>query len=585
MDTTILPSHFNWHFLASDTPKSRVLAEQTSLPPLLSQILLNRDISTPQQVEELFKASLHQLPDPTAMPDYQQAQDAIFKARDENQTVIIYGDYDADGLCGTALLVRLMKHLDINVIPFIPDRLADGYSLGPKTLKLAQDHDAKLIITVDNGTSAVTELAQLEAAGISVVVVDHHMPGAELPKCTALMNPWLLPRDENGNYPIFVQFCGAAVAFILAWGVLRSHHQQEQLSDKLRLFLTDLMGYAAIATISDVMPLRGANRAIVSSGLKRLPQSTFPGLAALAKSSMRSEELTATDIGFKLSPRINAAGRLFKADVSLQTLLANDVPTAERLVAELDALNEERKLLQATQVELLMGEAQRQHQDGAGAVFVGSCEAHFGVLGIVAAKISEQTGLPTFCWAECTPGVARGSARSPKGQSAEGLLKSVTHLLSKHGGHAAAAGFEFDPVNADAIQQALNEAVYSGGGVSKPNIDIDIEVSPAELTLPMVKRLNTLEPHGQAFSRPIFMCSNMRLAEAPRIVGQNQNVMQIKLERDGQMIAGIVFDIHERYKQLIANDIIDVVFIADLNHYRGRSTVQWQIKDLRSASN
>ena len=125
------------------------------------------------------------------------------------------------------------------------------------------------------------------------------------------------------------------------------------------------------------------------------------------------------------------------------------MPTAERLVAELDALNEERKLLQATQVELLMGEAQRQHQDGAGAVFVGSCEAHFGVLGIVAAKISEQTGLPTFCWAECTPGVARGSARSPKGQSAEGLLKSVTHLLSKHGGHAAAAGFEFDPVNAD----------------------------------------------------------------------------------------------------------------------------------------
>jgi single-stranded-DNA-specific exonuclease len=585
MDTTILPSQFNWHFLSGDNAKSQMLSKQLELPPLLAQILLNRNISTPEQATALFKASLSELPDPKLLPDYQQAQDAIFRARDEKHTVIIYGDYDADGLCGTALLVRLMKHLDIKVIPFIPDRLADGYSLGPKTLKLAQDNDAKLIITVDNGTSAVEELAQLAAAGIEVVVVDHHMPGDKIPECTALMNPWLLPRDEDGNYPYFVEFCGTAVAFILAWGVLRAHHQQDHLSDKLREFLMDLMCYAAIATISDVMPLRGPNRALVKRGLERLPQSRFPGLAALAKSSMRGQNLTATDIGFALSPRINAAGRLFQADVSLQALLADDVPTAERLVARLDELNEERKLLQATQVEMLMGEAQRQHQDGAGVIFVGNCDAHFGVLGIVAAKIAEQTGLPTFCWAECTPGVARGSARSPEGLSAEKLLKSASHLLGKHGGHAAAAGFEFDPVNAAAISEALNASANNVGGVSKANIKIDAEVSPGELPKRLVQQFDSLEPHGKGFREPVFMCSGLTLVTAPRIVGKNSNVMQFKFERDGQVVPGIAFYITESYKLLNAGDILDVVFTTNINHFRGQSTVQWMVKDLRSSSN
>lgn len=583
MDTAILPSHYNWHFLSGDSPKSQALATELSLPPLVTQILMNRGISTSEAIKSLLKSSLRELPDPTLLPDYQQARDAIFRARDQKYPVIIYGDYDADGLCGTALLVRLLEHIGVKAIPFIPDRLADGYSLGPNTMKLVEKHSAKLVITVDNGTSAVAELAELAAAGIEVVVVDHHMAGDELPKCTALMNPWLLPKNEDGEYPFFVQFCGAAVAFILAWGILREHHQQEQLSDKLREFLMDLMCYASIATISDMMPLHGPNRALVKSGLLRMPESRFPGIREMAQQAIRNDQpLGAGEIGFKIAPLINAAGRLFQAEVSLQALLADDLADAQRLVEKLTELNEQRKIVTAEQASKLLGDAQRQHQDGNNVVFVGSSDAHFGVLGIAAANLCDHTGLPTFCWAECTPGVARGSARAPRGHSVAKLLSHVSPLLNKHGGHAAAAGFEFDPVNAEQIMQDLNAAAVSNGEVGKPQLDIDIEVSPGELTTPLLKRFAELEPFGMGFKEPIFMCSGVTVASAPRIVGKNQNVMQFTFERDGVIEKGILFKMQERYQQLAAGDIIDVVFNANLNHFRGRSTVQWLLLDIRS---
>ena len=585
MDTAILPSQYSWHFLAGDSAKSQVLAKELALPPLVTQVLLNRDISTANAITALFQSSLHELPDPTQLPDYEQARDAIFRARDEKYPVIIYGDYDADGLCGTALLMRLLKHIGVEAIPFIPDRMVDGYSLGPNTMKLVEKHQAKLVITVDNGTSAVAELGELADAGIEVVVVDHHMAGDELPRCTALMNPWLLPKNDKGEYPYFVAFCGAAVAFILAWGILREHHQQDQLDDKFREFLTDLMCYASIATISDMMPLHGPNRALVKNGLARMPHSRFPGINALAKSAMRgNDELMAGDIGFGVAPRINAAGRLFKAEVALHALLADDVPSAQRLVAQLGELNDGRKLVTIEQANKLMGEAQRQHQQGDNVVFVGSSDAHFGVLGIAAANICESTGLPTFCWAECTPGVARGSARAPRGQSVAKLLDAATNLFNKHGGHAAAAGFEFDPVNAEAISQALNAAATGKGKVGKPQLDIDVEVSPGELTVPMLNRMAQLEPFGHSFKEPIYMCSNVKLVSAPRIVGKNQNVMQFTFERDGVIEKGILFKLQERYKQLVAGDIIDVAFTANLNHYAGRTNVQWQVKDFRSSN-
>ncbi|MBC8369437.1 MAG: single-stranded-DNA-specific exonuclease RecJ [Planctomycetes bacterium] len=584
MDTAILPSQYSWHFLSGDSAKSRALAEELTLPPLMTQVLLNRGFSTADTISALFKSSLHELPDPSLLPDYQQARDAIFRARDEKYPVIIYGDYDADGLCGTALLMRLLKHIGVDAIPFIPDRMADGYSLGPNTMKLVDKHQAKLVITVDNGTSAVAELGELADAGIEVVVVDHHMAGDELPRCTALMNPWLLPKNKDGEYPYFVEFCGAAVAFILAWGILREHHQQDKLDNKFREFLSDLMCYASIATISDMMPLRGPNRALVINGLARMPHSRFPGINALAKTAMRNnDQLLAGDIGFGIAPRINAAGRLFKADVALQALLADDVPSAQRWVAQLSELNEERKLVTVEQANKLMGEAQRQHQRGDSVVFVGSSEAHFGVLGIAAANICESTGLPTFCWAECTPGVARGSARAPRGQSVAKILNSSAQLFNKHGGHAAAAGFEFDPANAELISKALNAAATSNGKVGKPQLDIDVEVSPGELSVNLLKRMAQLEPFGQKFKEPVYLCSNVTLASAPRIVGKNQNVMQFTFERDGVIEKGILFKLQERYKQLTAGDTIDVVFTANLNHFAGRTNAQWLVKDFRSS--
>ncbi|MDP6963877.1 MAG: hypothetical protein QGF46_06910, partial [Planctomycetota bacterium] len=200
------------------------------------------------------------------------------------------------------------------------------------------------------------------------------------------------------------------------------------------------------------------------------------------------------------------------------------------------------------------------------------------------ANICEGTGLATFCWAECTPGVARGSARAPKGQSVAKLLDAVAPLLSKHGGHAAAAGFEFDPVNAQQIAEALNQAASTSSVSSKPQLDIDLEVSPGELSANLLKRISELEPFGQKFAEPVYMCSRVKLASEPRIVGQNQNVMQFTFERDGTIEKGIVFKLQEQHKQLRAGDVIDVAFTASLNHFRGRSTPQWILRDFRRST-
>jgi single-stranded-DNA-specific exonuclease len=577
METPKIAPEFRWHFLNADSPANRAIAKEAGLPYVCAQILHNRKTT----LEEL-DVSLNDLMRPEQLPDYEKARDAIFEARDKGHRVLVYGDYDADGLCGTALLIRLLKHLEIDAIPFIPDRLADGYSLGPKTLELAQKENIELMITVDNGTTAINELKELKEAGIKVIVVDHHQAKEELPECTALLNPWLISKNEEGEYPFFVEYCGAATAFILAWGVMRDHYQEEKLKPSLREFLTDLLPYAAIATISDVMPLRGANRALVTAGLKRLPYSRFPGMAALAQTVFHNKDLVAADIGFRIAPLINAAGRLFQASASIDLLLCDKKTEAQVLITKLTDLNEERKALTQNQIDLLMGKALKQHQTGKQAIVVGDHEAHFGVLGIVAAKIMEHTQLPTFCWAECDGGQVKGSARVPKGQSAIQLLDSAASVLNKYGGHNAAAGFELDIVDVETLKEKIHSSAGQDGPAPPPELLIDLEVSAQELGLSTCKKINSFEPYGRDFPKPIFAASKVLLTSTPRIVGASKNVMQFQLRQNDVDIRGVAFRFPESYKKLEEGDTIDVAFEAELNHFRGRTTVQWRIIDLRT---
>jgi len=579
MSSTAVASQFRWKLQPSDPGTRDRLAQGLELRPLVAQLLLNRGISTLEEANLFTKASLAELPDPTTVPGFQDALAALERAQAGNYKVLIHGDYDVDGTCGAVLLHHLMNRLGLESEVFIPDRVRDGYSFGVNSIAAIHACGAKLVIAVDNGTTAIQPLKQLKDAGIEVIVVDHHLPGPELPECAALMNPWV--RGEDGELQVFPEFCGTAVAWLLTWGVLRHILGGEQLAEKDRRFLFDCLGYAAIATICDVMPLRGPNRGIVNHGLATLRESSFPGLRALVKSAGIRDTPSASDIGFRIGPRLNAAGRLFQADLAFQTLATSKAPEADILCAQLEALNLERRLIQTREVAALHGMVEEQFQRGDGVIFSGHADAHFGVLGIVASQIMERTGLPSLLWAECTPGVARGSARSPEGYHLVKILDHAAEYLIGYGGHARAAGFHFKPEHAEQVAAALRAGAAQLPKAEPAALTIDCEIGPAEIDRATVHAIEALKPFGQGFAEPLFLCCSARLAVAPKFIGDGSHV-ELRLERDGQVVRALGWRLAERLRDFQIGDAIDVVVNVGLNHFRGSSSVEWTIRDFRS---
>lgn len=546
---------------------------------MIAQLLLNRGVDDIDEAGRLLKASLAELPDPTTVPGFADALAALEIAQEAKHKVLIHGDYDVDGTCGAVLLHHLMNRLGLESEVFIPDRVRDGYSFGDNSLAVIKDCGAKLVIAVDNGTTAIAPLKALADAGVAVIVVDHHLPGPELPVCAALMNPWL--PGEDGKPVIFPDFCGTAVAWLLTWGVLRHILGSDKLSDKDRRFLFDGLGYAAIATICDVMPLRGPNRGLVNHGLATLRESSFPGLRAIVKSSGIRDTPSATDVGFRIGPRLNAAGRLLQADIAFRSLATTSAPEAEQLCAQLEALNLERRSIQAREVETLHGAVEEQFQRGDPVIFSGHSDAHFGVLGIVANQVMERTGLPSLLWAECTPGVARGSARSPEGFHLVKILDHAAEYLIGYGGHARAAGFHFKPEHAEQVAAALKEGAALLPKAEPATLTIDCEIGPAEIDRATVHAIEQLEPFGQGFEEPLFLCSGARLAVAPKFIGDGSHV-ELRLERDGQVIRALGWRMADRARDLAVGDRLDVVINVGLNHFRGRASVEWTIRDFQT---
>ncbi|MDP7063368.1 MAG: single-stranded-DNA-specific exonuclease RecJ [Planctomycetota bacterium] len=579
MSSTAVAPQFRWKLQPSDPGTRDRLAQGLELRPLIAQLLLNRGVEDLEEADRLLKASLAELPDPTTVPGFADALDTLLKAQEAKHKVLIHGDYDVDGTCGSVLLHHLMNRLGLESEVFIPDRVRDGYSFSENSLAAIEACGAKLVIAVDNGTTAITPLKKLAESGVAVIVVDHHLPGEELPECAALMNPWL--PGEDGKPVIFPEFCGAAVAWLLTWGVLRHILGSDKLSDKDRRFLFDGLGYAAIATICDVMPLRGPNRGLVHHGLATLRESSFPGLRAIVKSAGIRDTPTATDVGFRIGPRLNAAGRLFQAEVAFRSLATTSAPEADRLCAQLEALNLERRNIQQREVEQLHGSVEEQFQRGDAVIFSGHSDAHFGVLGIVANQVMERTGLPSLLWAECTPGVARGSARSPEGFHLVKILDHAAEYLLGYGGHARAAGFHFKPEHADQVAAALQAGAAMLPKPQPASLTIDSEIGPAEIDRATVHAIEQLEPFGQGFDEPMFLCSGARLAVAPKFIGDGSHV-ELRLERDGQVVRALGWRMADRARELNVGDRVDVVVNVGLNHFRGRSSVEWTIRDFQT---
>ena len=581
MSKTAFSPRFRWELLPGQSAARDALAKDLSLDPIAAQVLLNRDHDTLPKAKDHLDLSLRKLPDPKRLPDFGIAMEVMDEILKHKHPVLIHGDYDVDGTCGSVLLHALFERLDLPVSVFIPDRVGDGYSFSENSFQAIEKAQAKLVVAVDNGTTSFEPMKRLREMGIRTLVLDHHPPKEERPVCDALINPWTTVKDDN---PVFPWFCGAGIAWLFAWGLLRHAHQDQELTEDTRRFLMDSMGLAAIATVADSMKLIGPNRSLVQHGLATIPQSSLPGLRALAHAlGFDKKPPTATDVSFRIAPHLNAAGRMNQAALAFRVLATNQLREGVQLAEQLKELNVLRQGVQADELKALLPQAEVQRESGDKVVFAGRPESQFGVLGVVAAKIQEATGLPTLLWAECSPGVARGSARGPAGTHLVKIMDGAEDYLEGYGGHAEAAGFHFDPDHHAALHQALRASADALPEPKAPTLTVDMEVHPLEITLKTLRSMERLEPFGKGFPSPLFLARELTLLKDPRSMTEGRHA-SLELERDGQSLRAVGFSLGDRLLHLHAGDCVDLVFQAVRNEFRGRVTVDWHIQDFRTST-
>jgi single-stranded-DNA-specific exonuclease len=480
-----------------------------------AQVLAGRGIADEADARAFLHPGPHALRDPRLLKDMDAATAVIAGTIAGGGRIAVYGDYDVDGVCGTALLLRALRALGAEASGFIPHRVADGYGLRADQLRRLREDGCALVITVDNGTTRAAEIAQAEAEGLKIVVTDHHEATGDLPRC-----PLLNPKRPDGAYP-FPGLAGCGVALKLALGLAERMGRLPQASFKA--LLPDLLALAAVGTVADVVPLRDENRALVSMGLRALAASSHAGIRALLEvARCAGRPVRARDVGFRIGPRINAAGRIGSAEAALELFLCDDPDRAKALADTLETGNRERQRIEREHADHAMALAERAMADDPPALLLSREGWHPGVIGIVAARVAEIYDRPAALVA-IENGQGRGSARSFGAVRLHEALERCDALLLSHGGHAKAAGFTLRAENLAAFREAFLKSVAAQGGASAGPRPVDAELPIDAITGPLAAELDLLEPFGSGNEDPVFCAFDVRAAGEPRRTGQAEN--------------------------------------------------------------
>ena len=554
------------------------IVRRESVPELVATLLVNRGFDAENAREHLVP-DLKRLHDPFLLPGMRAATERVLRAIEGGETILVHGDYDVDGVTGTALLVRLFRLLGANAVWHIPNRFTDGYSFGTHSLERAEATGATVVISVDNGTSAADTIGALRAKGVDTIVTDHHEPplGA-LPDATAIVNPKL----DDSEYP-FRELCGAAVAFKLAWGICQAISGATRVRADLRDFLVDAMSYVAIATVCDVVPLVDENHILARFGLRALEQSASPGLAAmLAVAGLKGRRLTAEDVGFQIGPRINASGRLGSAQTAVELLLAEDDTSARELAAKLDGMNIERKRIERALVVEAKVEAEKFADPERWPVMVvGGQGWHQGVIGIVAARLVDTYHRPAIVLG-FDGEEGRGSARSVEGFSIlEAMHGAAAHMI-RYGGHAQAAGCELRTADLDNLRESVcarARELLGGNGQEEPELVIDAELPFAHMTESLMRQIERLEPFGEQNGKPILLSTDLRLAEPPRIVGEDKTHMILRVRSGSTVMKAVAFGMAARASELAMGAPLNLVYTPRWNTFRGETKLELTVVD------
>ena len=543
---------------------------EAGYPRLLSAVLASRGVSTPEEAALFLDRDRSLSWSPMRMRDMDRAVARIETAIAAGERIAVFGDYDVDGITATVLLVDYLRSRGAACEKYIPRRVEDGYGLGREPLRTLRERGVSLVITVDCGITGVEEARYAREIGLDLVITDHHECKDTLPEAVAVVDP----RRPDCPYP-FKHLAGVGVALKL---VLALGEQREEA------LFARYCTLAAIGTVADVMQMSGENRTIVHRGLEAIGNTDFLGLKALLRETgLTDRAVTSTQIGFVLSPRINAAGRMGEAELAADLLLTDDPEQAETLARELCELNRERQAVEQEIFAQAVEQIAYLPPDERSALVLSSEVWHQGVVGIVASRLSEKYSCPSFM-IHLQNGVGKGSCRSYGGFNLFAALESCSDLLLDFGGHELAAGFNIREEDIPTFRRRMNRCVrgFSGGERPVPSLAVDAVVEqPDDISLEEVEELSRLEPYGSGNERPVFALLGVKV-DALQNVGQNRH-LKLRLEKGGRRFDAIFFSTTASDCGVAVGMRVDAAFHLQINEFRGSSSVQLQLIDLRPA--
>jgi single-stranded-DNA-specific exonuclease len=543
------------------------LSRELRIPDFLARILIRNGLGNFEEAAGFLEPRLRHLEDPFLLPEMEPAVDRVRRAIDAGESIVLYGDYDVDGVASLALLQRILTALGAQASCFLPLRAEEGYGLSSSAVERCfEEYSPELLIAVDCGTNSAREVSAIRKRGAEVIVLDHHEASGERPACVALVNPKAAGR--------FSYLCSAGVAFKLAHALLKRWPNP-------KIDLKDYLDIVALATLADLVPLVGENRIFVHRGLQQMERTRWPGLAALMTISNVRPPLRGSDVGFRLGPRINASGRLGTALESLRLLLCDDLHEATQVADSLDRQNRAR---QSVERELIHAVEQwvEEHYDAGShtSIVAGRREWHHGVLGIVAARIMRRHHRPTLLVGFDEGGLGKGSGRSIEGLSLVEALRPCACHLEKFGGHEMAAGLTVQQDRFEDFRRAfeLSTRERVNDEILTPKLRLDAELPMEAISLSLLETQELLEPYGMGNSQPVFAARMVTPAAAPRILREKHLRLDFRAGR--RILRAIYF---RGADETLPRPPWDVAFTVERNEFNGRVGAQMQIVAIRSA--
>ncbi len=571
----------HWRIHSHDRDRIDMLARGAAIPAVVAQLLVCRGVTDPRDARVFLDPKLSALRPPEELPGCAEAARHIHQAVAANRRIVVYGDYDVDGMTATAILWLCLRMLGARASYYVPHRVEEGYGLHADAIGKLAAESAGLIITVDCGIGSVEEAQQARRLGVDLIITDHHEPPAVLPEALSIVHP----RLPGAAYP-FGGLSGSGVALKLAWAVCQQAGQAKRVGQRMRDFLVQAVGLAALGTVADVVPLVDENRVLVCHGLSSLAERPTPGIAEMLKLTDldKKARLDAEDVAFTLAPRLNAAGRLGQPTLGVELLLTDRPDRAAELAQYLNGLNGQRQSIERS-IQLAAGKLARAESDPPAepALVLAARGWHPGVIGIVAGRLAEKYHRPVVlvAWDSmgAKPGV--GSARSIPGFNLHAALEACGDYLLSSGGHAAAAGLRIEEGRFDAFRAAFCEVVAQqlDRAATSPELAIDTEAPLSAFTLRAVEQIDRLAPFGEGNREPLMCTNGVTLAGPPRTMGDGRH-LALRVKQHDVTFRAVAFGGGE-WAEPLANLAapMDIAFRPVINTFRGRRNVELRLID------